>query len=346
MRTFLIILISLYLSSCEKPNQIIISDNIKTFSQFPKEEKIEFKKLVEFTLGNPRQMITIDSTLILGNYASGQKYYLHNYSLSTGKFSKPYIRKGRGSNKILGLANMGFYDNYLWLNDFTAKKMMLLDKDKVVKDSLDFNIKEFSFNTNRYYRSILIDDLKCISTGSETSKFKIQIIDLPTGNIIEEFGELKKWNKDLPLHVVTKASLTQTLLKPTNNKIVIAYIHTDIIEIFDLNTKKSISLQGPEEFDLEFKIYNNVWFENEKTRNAFIGGTATNKNIYLLYSGKNFSDENAFKGNYIFVYDWNLNPIKKIKLDIEVYQICITDDDNTLFSYDEKTKHIVYANLN
>lgn len=345
MKIFLIILIGLYFVSCEKPNQIIISNDIKTFSQFPKEEKVEFKKLVEFTLGNPRQMIIIDSTLILGYYASGQKYYLVNYSLSKGEFSKQYIRKGRGLNKMLGLANMGFYNNYLWLNDFTAKKIMLLDKNKVINESSDFDIKEFSFNTNRYYRSILIDSLQCISTGSETSKFKVQIINLSNGKVSKEFGKLKTYPKDLPLPVITQAILTQTFLKPTRDKLVLAYIHSDIIEIFNLNTKKSISLQGPEKFDLDFKTINNTWFENEKTKVAFIGGTVTNQNIYLLYSGKKFSDENAFKGNYIFVYDWDMNPVKRIKLNKEVYQISISDD-NILYSYDEKTNYIVSTYIN
>ncbi len=77
MRIFLIILISLYFASCKKQNNIVISDNTKTFSKFPKEGKVEFKKLVAFKFGNPRQMITIDSILILANYASGQKYYLY-----------------------------------------------------------------------------------------------------------------------------------------------------------------------------------------------------------------------------------------------------------------------------
>lgn len=345
MRIFLIIIISLCLISCKKSNQIIISDNIKTFSQFPKEYKIEFEKLVEFKLENPRQIIAIDSTLILGNYARGQKYYLQNYSLSTGKFSNPYIHKGRARNEILGLATMGFLDNYLWLNDFTGKKMMLIDKDKVIKDSI-ISLENTSFKTNRNFRSILIDSLQIIATGNKKSKFKVQIIDLTTGNINEEFGELKFFSDELPVHIINQATYSQTLLKPTKDKLVLAYINTDVIEIFDLKTKRSISLQGPEKFDSDFKIYNNVWFENEKTRVAFIDGTATNKYIYLLYSGKNFSNENAYKGSYLFVYDWKLNPIKKIKLNKEVYQICITNDDKTLYSFDEDSKYIVSANIN
>ncbi len=224
--------------------------------------------------------------------------------------------------------------------------MLLLNKNNTIKDNSNLDIKEFSFKGNRFYRSILIDGLHAICTGSKKSKYKIQIIDLPTSKIIDEFGRLSNRPKNTPLHIITKASLTQTLLSPNNKKIVLAYIHTDVIEIFDINTKKSISLKGPENFNTEFKNFQNRWFENEETRVAFIGGATTNKYIYLLYSGKNFSDEKAFKGSNIFVYDWEMNPVKKIKLNKEVYQICITDDDKTLYSYDEDTSYIVSATIN
>ena len=345
MRIVLFLIMSLCLVSCEKQSKIVISDNIKTFLQFPKEEKIEFKNLVEFTFGNPRKMTTIDSTLILGNHASGQEYYLHNYSLNTNKFSKPYLAKGRGPGEIVGMGAIGFYDNYLWINDFTGKKIMLLDKDKIISESSAIDYIEYSFKKNRYYCINLIDNLQCIGTGSESSKFKIQIIDLPTGEIKEEFGELKSHSKDLPSNVFTMASLTQSFLKPTKDKLVLGYVYTDIIEIFDLNTKKSISLQGPEKFDSHFKIHKNKWVENDQTRVAFIGGTTTNKNIYLLYSGKSFNEEKSFRGKYIYVYDWDMNPIKKITLDKEVYQISISEDDKILYSFDELTGYVVSANI-
>lgn len=336
---------SLCFVSCEKQSEIVISDDIKTFSEFPKEEKKVFKNLREFTFGNPRNMIISDSTLILGNHASGQEYYLHNYSLSTHKFSKPYIAKGRGPGEIVGMASFGLCGNYLMINDFTGKKMMLIDKNKAISGDLGLDRIEYSFENNRYYRINLIDSVQCIATGGEISKFKIQKIDLPTG-AIEEFGKLKSYPKDLPSNVFTMASLTQSFLKPTKNKMVLAYVYTDIIEVFDLNTKKSISLQGPEKFDSHFRIHNDKWLENNQTRVAFLGGTTTNKYIYLLYSGKKFKEEKSFRGDQIFIYDWDLNPIKQITLDREVFQISVSRDDKTLYSYDELTGYIVSTALN
>lgn len=346
MRVFLLLMLGLYLTSCEKRSKIIVSDAIETFSEFPKEEKVEFRNLVEFPYGNPRTMEISGSTLVLGNYASGQEFFLHNYSLNTNKFSKPYITKGRGPGEIMGMANFGFYDNYLWINDFTGKKMKLVDKNKAILSSSDTDFKDYSFKENRFYRSILTDNLQYIGTGNETSKFKVQVIDLSTAKVVEEFGELKSYSKDLPLNAIVQASLTQTLLKPTRDKLVLGYIHTDIIEIFDLGRKESISLQGPEKFDLDFSIQNSRWIENKNTRLAFIGGAVTNENIYLLYSGKKFNEENSFRGNYIFVYDWEMNPVKKIILNREVYQISISEDGKELYSFDEVTGFIIHATIN
>ena len=339
----LILFVIFQLTSCM--DRIIINDDNRTYINFPIEKHLELKKLVKYKFGNIRQIIAVDSTLILKNHG-GQGYNLYNYSLKTLKFSKPYIKRGKDVKQILGSANIGIFNNSLFLNDFTAKKMMILNKNNMIDDSSNLKIKEFSFKGNRYYRSLLIDKLQSICTGSEKSKFKIQIIDLPTGKIIQEFGMLKKRPNDIPLHIITNASLTETFFNSKRKKIVLAYIHTDVIEIFNIDTKKRISLKGPEFFDIEFKNYQNRWFETEKTRVAFIGGSVTDKFIYLLYSGKYFSHINAFKSKYVFVYDWNLKPIKKIKLNMEVSHISISNDDKTLYSFDEKRKYINYVKLN
>jgi len=346
MRFFLTVFIILHLTSCENDNRIIISDNTKTHTKFPTENKVEFKKLVEYKFGDIGNLLIVDSTLIIKNsdHHGSKDYNLWNYSLSKSKFSSPYIRRGKDKGEILGMANMGIHKNYLWLNDFTAKKMMVLDKNNVISGSLD-SYTEFSFNDNRYYRSLLIDKLQSICTGSEKSKYKIQIIDLSTGKKSDEFGELKNHPKDVPLHVIAQATLTQTFYNQTKNKIALAYFYTDIVEIFDINTKKSISIQGPEVFDTNFKVYKNTWFENDKTRVAFIDGVATNNYIYLLYSGKYFNEQNAFLGNSIYVYDWKLNPIRKINLNIDVVSIAISDDNRFLYSFDKNTNNIVYAGI-
>lgn len=60
--------------------------------------------------------------------------------------------------------------------------------------------------------------------------------------------------------------------------------------------------------------------ETSRCRVGFCGLTCSDKYIYALYSGKtmeNLSD--AFRASYVFVYDWNGNPVKYYHLDKELF---------------------------
>lgn len=345
MKTILILITALFIGSCGQEKKIEINENVKTFSQFPKQENLKFKNLIEFRFGKPIKFIVADSTLILANREIGQEHNLFNYSLNKEKYSEPYLNKGRGPGELLGMTNMGINNNDFWINDFSGQKIMIFKKDKIISEGLASHFEEYPFE-NRFYEINLIDNRKCIVTGSEVSKFKLQIIDLPSGKIVDEFGKLKSTSEEYPQRVITKASLAHSLLKQSKDKLILAYIHTDVVELFDLKSKKSISIQGPEMFDSEFIIKEKQWFENDKTRVTFISGTTTNDYIYLLYSGKKFIENNAYTGKCIYVYDWNLNPIKKINLDKEISEIAISNDGKVLYSYDKERAYLVYTIIN
>ena len=127
LKTILTLIISLQLYSCK--DIITVNNNKKTFTNFPTEKQLGLTELVKYKYGNIRQIITVDSdsTLILKNYG-GKGYHLYNYSLKTNTFSKPYIQRGKNAKQVLGSANIGVYKNSLYLNDYTAKKMMILNK--------------------------------------------------------------------------------------------------------------------------------------------------------------------------------------------------------------------------
>ena len=188
-----------------------------SFTNFPVETKIELKKLVDYPFGKIEKIIILDSLLILKNFG-GKNYHLYNYSLKTNTFSMPYIQRGRSKGEVLGVSNIGVYKKMLYLNDFTAKKIMLINKYEAINKKSHLDLKEYSFKGIRYYRALLTDSLQAICTGSEKSKYKIQKIDLQTGKIIDEFGVLNKTTDKTPLHIITKASLTQTLLNPSQKK--------------------------------------------------------------------------------------------------------------------------------
>ncbi|MNY63372.1 hypothetical protein D3C86_2003170 [compost metagenome] len=85
---------------------------------------------------------------------------------------------------------------------------------------------------------------------------------------------------------------------------------------------------------------------NENTRFAFLNGVANDQYIYLLYSGKKEKDGNQNEGSYIYVYDWNGEPVTKLKLNTNISCFDISKDNNYIFAYAINNKSILKAKIN
>ena len=76
----------------------------------------------------------------------------------------------------------------------------------------------------------------------------------------------------------------------------------------------------------------------ENNREGYIDSYATDKRVYLLYSGRSIEDTNvnshekARLANQIHVYDWNGKPIKKFETDVDLEKICINETENIIYA--------------
>ena len=71
---------------------------------------------------------------------------------------------------------------------------------------------------------------------------------------------------------------------------------------------------------------------------SFLSAYATEKYVYLLYSGKTPREYkiDAFQGSVIYKLDWNGLPVKKIGLDFPATGFCVSDDDSVLYALANK----------
>lgn len=340
----LALIISLCFSSCKE--EIELNENIVSFSKFPKEEKVFFNKMFEFNKGTPDGILLMDSTMIIINNGRSIDYFCYNYSFDNKKLSKGYLRKGRGPNEILSVASFGMQGNTFRLHDVTLKKILTINKEKLLEDNFIFNEYKVSENYNNV---TFIDSLHFLTKSNKKSSFKINEIELLSFKQINKFGKFSSIPDDIPIDVVKDAYTSYMYLKPSGDKIVLPYRYADIIEIYDLKQNRELAAQGPMGFDPEFKIGNAPGYhymdKTNNTRKAFVNGAVTNNYIYLVYSGHLRPEQNWSYGKFVYVYDWNGNPIKKITLDRYVYTIGVSADDKIIYSYDMRTGDIIEAPL-
>jgi hypothetical protein len=80
----------------------------------------------------------------------------------------------------------------------------------------------------------------------------------------------------------------------------------------------------------------------------FIGLSISDKYIYALYSlkDKDASVQDKFRGNTIFVFDWEGKPIKKFVMDCDVKAIEVSDDEKRIYAiFDNPDPEIIYFEL-
>jgi|GEM_PF-1353329 len=348
--TITVILVLNLLFACDRvKNDNMLNKNTTFFTIFPREENIVFRDLFEYKKGNVSAIYPSDSALIFMNSRSGTDYFFYNYSLKKNILSEGFLKKGRGPNEALGVSSSGIFNNSFWIYDITLKKILTINRSKILEDSLSPVFNEYYFK-EEFSGMDFIDSLNYLTVGDNISTYKIVQKDLITNTKITEFGQFENISSKKNISAFKDAYTCYIYTKPSGDKFVLPYRYTDIIEIYDVKKNTNIAIQGPLCFDVDYEEANrNGYFymlKTKKTRKAFVSGTVTDKFIYLVYSGNLYKDDNWSYGKCIFVYDWEGHPVNKIILDRYVYTIAVSADDKTIYSYDKKSGYVIYSNLN
>ncbi|MES2005757.1 MAG: BF3164 family lipoprotein [Bacteroidota bacterium] len=334
-----------------------VADEEIVFTKFPSESPLVLKDFIKIGKGVVQHLFFSDSGLITFyfNPAPGD-YFFNRYSLKTleltGKYMNVDSRKGIRVASFAGIHR----GNTLWAYDLSSQRLQTVDLKNNINNADSLAIQHYSIE-KFCYSVQLMGGLQLLGDGAMHTQQKIQKIDLVTGKEITSFGDFVNIPKGMPANAWKDAYSGFLFLKPTEEKVAIALRYTDRIEIFDLHTQKSKLIKGPENYAPEFmpiKVYGRdlmVMGRTEKTRMAFQKGTVTNRYIYLLYSGN--YDEQVYNpqsqiraaGKYIYVYDWNGNPIRKYSLDRYVTCIAVSEDDKVLYAFDRNTENISKVNL-
>lgn len=334
--------------ACKEKEKVILNGEMTLFSKFPKEINISFENVYEYKEGIPKTLKLVDSTLIIFNSTKNIKSYLYNYSLKTGKLSDGYLHKGRGPGEALGAASFGIIDDNLWIYDVTLKKILFIDKNKAIESKIE-TPTEYSIKDN-YYQMLILDNNRFLANGNVNSKYKIQEMNF-SEELLNEYGEFKKIPDYMPLDALKDAYHSFLYLSPSKEKLVVPYLYTDVIEIYNLKIPfKSIAVQGPIGIDIDFKVGKrknyNYMEKNMGIRKTFLAGSVTENYIYLAFSGLSYAErDNINYCKFIYVYDWDGNPIKRINLDRHIKGLAVSKDDKTIYTYDPHNGFIIKAKI-
>ena len=316
-------------------------------------KNVTFTDLVDFEHGAVADIMYSFNSLVLMTPIRSSGEFFHIYSLDQNSTSKGFLNRGKGPKEILGTLSVGIIDSLVWAYDVSKRTICyinFLNHSKI--ECVNFGDKKIE--TVPYLRIEHLNKNTIIAANCDDSNSKIDLINI-NGNVITQFGNYSQFEdldkNEIPAMKEANGHSAKLEINRDKNKLCLFYKYSDIIEIYNLETKKlEYSNERENEFVAEYSVSNKLMSQNKNTTLASLNTSSTSRYIYSLFSGqgrfdKNIYNKEASTSDIIHVYDWDGNFVKKLKLDRKVKVICVSSDDHSLYSYDIETGKIIRSSI-
>lgn len=330
MKLLLLIIFSTLIISCAKEKE----ENTITFGKFPEEvflshEEIKVTPNLYFVGG----LILMDSILLTIDVKADtffQAFKLPDYNHIGG-----YITKGNGPNEEILIdpyiqhisGNSFLYKNISSVKviefDVSSNKMELIKKIDLPEELMDL-----------WHIFKLENDLIGSNPYNETKK---EFIAYDMNSEKErDFGpDFPNVEKEIEPHFRNMLFAKATTVRATGDFFASVYDKFPILRIY---TKKG-NIHKEVRFENK-QVFPNALIQENPSESAINEITqnyrkikSTNEFIYALYIGKAEKDIKEASGNFsneIHVWDWDGNPIKRIKLDNDIFSFDVDSFDRFL----------------
>lgn len=281
-----------------------------------------------------------DSVLIIIDYYLSKSFSL--FDLKNGKYIGRFGTIGEGSEEIpLGcygnIENSFFYISYPYTG--------LIGKYNL--DSLRMNINsdpniltKYNIPEAQLSQTMLVNDSIYLGAGAYKSQYQFVLFN-KANKILDYKSELFDFNKeDINSFHIGLANQGTLKKHPEKNQFVFSLnmsSNIDFLEISNdtINIINSIRLASPR-FDpmSDGKLYRVM--PKDDNIIGYIDIAAGDKYVYALYTDKKLVSEDgegeAFRSDIILLFDWNGQPIKKLKLTREAYYITVNERLGRLYA--------------
>ena len=310
-------------------------NNVRSFSLKDIPEKIHLNgDIIELDeLIMPIRLFIKDSLLFTINYR--QRHFISVFRLQDMKKIGDFISFGNGPNEALYVKHLQFQDSIVWVFDNNSQKInkyqfnhFLEEKDVVPCEIIKM---EDSF------QNIIATKDKLITYNIRYIQSRFSIYDLQ-GIFIENKGKLPDAGVDMTDLELFESYFCNMAVNPINESIFVAYMNTDLLEIYDSNGNIKTKVHGPDHF---FSIKKQISSGNQfkvqsiegRTRDAYFNPVALEDEIWTIYDGKYFdrTADRSDLNNTIIVFDWDGNPIRQYITDISFFSLAI--DKKNRFIY-------------
>jgi hypothetical protein len=306
-------------------------ENYHTFSSFPNERLDKIKSLDSNTFELPptRLFILRDTYIFLEN-SDNDEVVLWIYDLQKRTVIQRLGRKGKGPGEFLGITGYIKLDsNTLGIYDVTLCRITYYSIDKLLSGfSKPDSMKKVSTDFGIPYFIQKIDSNRYVASGMfHPNRYAILDRNL---NIISTHLPIPQKLPDLANNKYTYSFYHSGIIYNDSLKRLAVGMKTyDMLQILNTDIEVIKSVHGP---DHNFPL------------------TGSTHKIYGVYSGETPSTINDWIksfGKNIHIFDWEGQPLKRIRTDYRIGNIVISESQKRLYLvyYDEEYFRFGYIEL-
>ena len=279
----------------------------------------------------PVRLYIKDSLLFTIN--NRDRYFVSVFHLKEMKKIGDFIGFGNGPNEVLEVSSIQFQDSLVWVLDQNRQQINKYQLNQFLEDNEVIPLERIKIEDA--FEKALVSHNKLIINSLRYIQSRFSFYDLQ-GNFLENKGDLPDAGVKLTDLELFESFFCNMALNPSDESIFVAYMNTDLIEIYDANGNLKIRMFGPDHF---YSIKKQKSSGNEymvrsiegETRDAYFSPVAFEDEIWTIYNGKYFdrtirNDLN----NRIILFDWNGNPIREYTTDISFFSLAV-DRQNSVF---------------
>lgn len=282
------------------------------------------------TLLNPSNMVYHPKGYLI--FSDSQSDYLVKIiNINTGTVQK-IVRKGRGPNESINIANISIVNNDVWLHGSSLRKMLKLKMDSL---GVFHIVEELNMGVQAGRFVALTDDL---FVGTPYSKERVAYFNRK-GELLHSAGgfpkDIRNGEGILP-NIVFQTGITAS---PDGKYVALANLSIDVLEVYSDKGDTVCILSGPDGFKTNVKPHDEGagrTFPLDPFFFAYRDIKALDKEIWASYAGIELVKgeiPNPIKTfpKKIYCFSWKGEPIRKIELDVRFLSFAIDSKNMKLY---------------
>lgn len=342
MKKYITVIFTCLLVSCLDGQKYIKDSVLYSYNDFGNTVNLKGEILPIEDIWKPTRIFCQDSFLILTEPTD--KYLIHIFNKEHGSKVANNIPNGIGPNERLNSWSLQLDNENIWSFDMMTGTMTSYPIPEFFTNSDVLPSKTVQFkngttgiihSSNNQFIATTLSDVNSLLTvyNAEGMMDSTIRITYPKVN-----------NLIIPTNLAKRFFENRIYYNKESNKIVLFYVYTDLIEVYDTQLTLLVRIQGPDKFIPELDVREidgkkHVHSISNKTKFAYLSGWLTENEIWTLYYGISPEPGKELQDR-IFVYDYAGKPLRMYNLDFPISTFCV-DREGFIYGLSEQPEPCV-----